>query len=393
MNQQAQTTPKIPPPTGHVNDFAGVVDAATKQYLENVLANVKRKTGIEFDIAMVESTSGQDIFDFSRELARDWNVGARTSARKSLLLVVSVNDKVSFTQFSKSVQNDLPEGVLGEMGQLMRRLVDAGRFNEGLKAGVQHFVSELGQKLAFSTDDFDKTPQVASASTPQPDKPSTRPTDEAAPAITRPTKIEVGPAPLKTPAARTGSASTKVNTPTTIDDEDEAEEVELTLTKPVAERIVILKAFLEQNSASKSKARAMELLVSAHASLGDERLKKGDRAGGIEQLMLAIASAPPNPSEKLFTGVISQIPLNLYLRGEPAAAARAAQNIEAKFGNDPKRLVALSGFYIATEQGAEAIRLATQAVQLAPDLAEAHQGLGRALHISLRLEEAAAEYK
>src|SRR5687767_12341142 len=179
VNQQAQTTPKIPPPTGHVNDFAGVVDAETKQYLENVLANVKRKTGIEFDIAMVESTGGRDIFDFSRELARDWNVGARTSVKKSLLLVVSVNDKVSFTQFSKTVQNDLPEGVLGEMGQLMRRLVDAGRFNEGLKAGVQHFVSELGQKLAFTTDDFDKTPQVASVTTPVTHKPSTQPTDEA----------------------------------------------------------------------------------------------------------------------------------------------------------------------------------------------------------------------
>ncbi len=85
--------------------------------------------------------------------------------------------------------------------------------------------------------------------------------------------------------------------------------------------------------------------------------------------------------------------MNLYLRNEPAAAAKAAQEIEAKFGADPKRLVALSGFYIGTEQGGEAIRLATQAVQLAPDLAEAHQGLGLALHISLRLDEAAAEYK
>jgi tetratricopeptide (TPR) repeat protein len=109
--------------------------------------------------------------------------------------------------------------------------------------------------------------------------------------------------------------------------------------------------------------------------------------------MLAIAEAPVNPSEKLFTGVISQIPLNLYLRGESEAAEKAAQDIEAKFGNDPKRLVVLSGFYLSTERGVEATRLATQAVRLAPDSAEAHLGLGRALHISLRLDEAAAEYQ
>ena len=121
--------------------------------------------------------------------------------------------------------------------------------------------------------------------------------------------------------------------------------------------------------------------------------KKGDSAGGTEQLLLAIADAPLNPSEKLFSGVISQIPLNLYMRNEPAAAVKAAQDIEAKFGSDPKRLLTLAGYYISTEQGGEATRLATRAVQLAPDLAEAHEGLGLALHISLRLEEAVAEYK
>ncbi len=109
--------------------------------------------------------------------------------------------------------------------------------------------------------------------------------------------------------------------------------------------------------------------------------------------MMAIADAPVDASEKLFSGVIYQIPLNLYLRGEAAAATKAAQNIEAKFGTDPRRLVILSSFYVTTEQASEALRLTTQAVKLAPELAEAHLGLGRALQISLRLEEAAAEYK
>jgi tetratricopeptide (TPR) repeat protein len=404
VDQRAQTQKKLPAPTSHVNDLAGVVDEKTRQQLENLLENVKLKTGIEFDIATVESTAGQDIFDFSRQLARDWNIGARTSVKKSLLLVVSVGDKTSFTQFSKSVQSDLPEGVLGEMGQRLRAPVAAGQFSEGLNAAVQHFVTSLAQKLALSPDVFSQPPEtVAVAPTPTPETlapaesapevtgpPATKSTDEAGPALTKP---DAGHAAIKTPSARRDTAARTKKQAPVVDDEAESEAVELTLTKPLEQRVVLLQVFIDTHLASKSMGRAKELLVSARAALGDERLKNGDRAGGTEQLLLAIADAPLNPSEKLFSGVISQIPLNLYMRNEPAAAAKAAQDIEAKFGADPKRLLTLAGYYISTERGSEAIRLATKAVQLAPDLAEAHEGLGLALHISLRLDEAAAEYK
>jgi tetratricopeptide (TPR) repeat protein/uncharacterized membrane protein YgcG len=394
VNQLAQTK-QLPAPTGHVNDFAGVVNENTRQQLENILANLKLKTGIEFDIATVQSISGQDISKFSLQLARDWNVCARTSPRKTLLLVLAVDEKDSLTCISRSVQSDLPEGVLAEMGQRMRALVDAGRYGEGLNAGVQHFVNSLAQKLSFSTDNFDKAPADATATrSPTTNQETTLPVIQADPVNTS-ASIDVLPTTVKPPATRNVSAATRgrKTAAAPVDDDAESEQVELTLTKPLEERVTLLKAFLDSHPDSKSRARATELLVSSRAGLGDERLKRGDSAGGVEQLLQAIADAPVNASDKLFSGVIAQIPVNLYLRGEGAAASKAAQNIEAKFGQDARRLASLSSFYITTEQGNEAVRLATQAVQLAPDLAEAHQALGLALHISLRLNEAAAEYK
>jgi tetratricopeptide (TPR) repeat protein len=98
-------------------------------------------------------------------------------------------------------------------------------------------------------------------------------------------------------------------------------------------------------------------------------------------------------TDDLFTGVIAQIPMNLYVRGEHAAALQAAQNIEAKFGQDAKRLLNLSGFYLNIERGTDVIRLGEAAVKLSPEMAEAHRILALGYHISLRLEEAAAEYK
>jgi tetratricopeptide (TPR) repeat protein len=166
------------------------------------------------------------------------------------------------------------------------------------------------------------------------------------------------------------------------------------LVLPVAERVGKLKEFLDTHPESKERPRAIEYLVSAHAAVGDQKLKNGDSAGGVEHLMLAIDAADPaTTADKLFSGVIAQSPTNLYLRGERAAAFKAAQNIETKFGSDPKRLLAIGGFYLGIERGDEAIRIAETAIKLAPDMAEAHRMLALGYHISLRLDEAAAEYK
>ena len=81
------------------------------------------------------------------------------------------------------------------------------------------------------------------------------------------------------------------------------------------------------------------------------------------------------------------------MRGERDAAFKTAQQIETKFGADAKRLLTLAGFYLSIERGDETIRLAENAIKLAPDLAEAHRMLALGNHISLRLDEAAAEYK
>ena len=175
VKQFAQNRTSTPARTGLVSDFAGVVNEQTRQQLTNILENVKQKTGIEFAVVTVESTVGQDIFDFSRQLANDWNLGARTGRGKSLLMVLAVNEKTSFTQFSKAVQGDLPEGVLGEMGQRMRGHVTEGRFNEALTAGVRHFVTSMAQKLALDPKEFEKTAEPTSTAESALSKPADAP--------------------------------------------------------------------------------------------------------------------------------------------------------------------------------------------------------------------------
>jgi len=174
--------------------------------------------------------------------------------------------------------------------------------------------------------------------------------------------------------------------------QDEQSELKAIGRLPPAERIQKLKAFVKAHPQSLLKEHALELIVAAHAAFGDELLTAGDKNGGREQFELAITESPTSMSDKLYTEVVSTLPLNLFMRGEREAAMATARLIEAKVKDDPKRLLAVTAFYLRIEEITEATRTAELAVKLAPDMAVAHQVLGSAHHIALRLDDAASEY-
>jgi tetratricopeptide (TPR) repeat protein len=161
---------------------------------------------------------------------------------------------------------------------------------------------------------------------------------------------------------------------------------------PPAERVEQLEAFIESNSESSLRPRALELLTVARAALGDEKLRGGDAAGGVGLFQLAVAEAPAEMPDKLFVEVVSQLPSNLFLRGENTAALALARRIEERVKSNPQRLLAVAAFYLSVEQSDEATRAARAAIKLAPEMAAAHSALGLAHRIALRLDAATTAF-
>jgi len=481
---------RLPKPRGHVNDFAEVLDAATRQRLEIVLENLKQRTGIDFVVATVKSAGNEELYDYSLRVANDWKIGGPGDASKSLLLVIAGDSGKFFTQFSKSARADLPDGLIGEMSRQMSAKIDSAGYSLGLVTGVQTFVNGLGAQKDFTFEALDEqasqnlvaqtrprvvespgaqtvatpeaqpsptaTPQnvpspspmetpaaqptptstpeaspsvtPAVAASPQPSEtvpppnpspsetPGSTPSPIASPSIAEttvsPSPIETvsatpkeTPAALSTPAATPAAmpnaspgtenparpaASPAATGPTSPD--DEKEQVEVTLSLTAEKRIEALTAFIATHPNSVALPRANELLIVARAMLGDQKLQAGDVDGGLQQFRLAISSAPADMTDRLFTEVIARIPMNLFLRGQRAAAIEAAHQAEALAKLVPKRVLAVGEFFLAIEDANEANRLAELAVQLAPDSAAAHQALGAARHIALRLDDAESEY-
>ncbi len=96
----SQNVSPLPAPTGFVNDYAGVIDAATKQQLETKLKNFKETTNpsVEIAVAVVKTTGERAIFDYSLAVARGWKIGSKADDNPGALLLIAVDDRKYFTR-------------------------------------------------------------------------------------------------------------------------------------------------------------------------------------------------------------------------------------------------------------------------------------------------------
>lgn len=150
---QTQAQSPLSAPTGYVNDYAGVIDGATKERLEARLKRLRDATNppIEMAVAVIDTTNGEDIFDYALKVARGWRIGANVEGdNPGLLLLVAVKDRKYFTQISRDLEGDLTDG---ESGQIARNiLVPAfrqGNYGQGIEGTINSFIENIAQSRGF----------------------------------------------------------------------------------------------------------------------------------------------------------------------------------------------------------------------------------------------------
>lgn len=157
----AQTTPEspvpLPVPFNPIVDNANVIDAATRQRLESIYLNLKERGNIEYAVLTVDTTGGLDIFDYALRVARGWGIGPRDGEKAGLLLVVAIQDRKYFTQVSRHLEGDLPDGLIGQIQR--ERLVPAFRqqnYSKGILDTIQSYAATLAAKRGFSIEGIDQ---------------------------------------------------------------------------------------------------------------------------------------------------------------------------------------------------------------------------------------------
>lgn len=144
----------LPPPTAPVNDFAGVMDEATKQRLNQRIKDFKAKTNppVVLAVAIVKTTGDRPIFDYSLAVFRGWKIGTNQGDNPGALLFIAVDDRKYFTQVSRDLEDELPDGLVGQLQrQYLVPALKQGDYNKGVSETIEAYIRTIEERTSGGT--------------------------------------------------------------------------------------------------------------------------------------------------------------------------------------------------------------------------------------------------
>lgn len=165
----AQALPERP--AGYVSDGTGRLRPDTVARLDADLAAYEARSGNEIGVAVVATTGGTDIADYSRQVFNHWGVG-QAGLDNGALLVVAVDDRRLRLEVGDGLRDQLSDAAAASIveQEIVPRL-RAGDLDGGVEAGV------IGARRALG-DDVTTPDVVEPAVAPAPYEVGAEPADE-----------------------------------------------------------------------------------------------------------------------------------------------------------------------------------------------------------------------
>src|SRR6266852_659067 len=131
-------------PSNYVNDFAGVLDAATQTRLNDLCRQVEQKAQAQIAVVTVKSTDGQDIVSYAVALYQKWGIGAKGKDR-GVLILLATQDHKYWTAVGYGLEAILPDGKVGGFGREMVPLLRNGDYGGAVTLLTARVASVIAQ--------------------------------------------------------------------------------------------------------------------------------------------------------------------------------------------------------------------------------------------------------
>lgn len=146
----------IPAPTGQVNDFAGVVDEASRARIETMARNFRDRTGIDVAVVTLKSLEGRPVEDAALEIGRTWGIGAG-SDKDGVLVLLAVDDRKTRVETSRKIDDEITDGTAAAIARKGAPSFQQGRYGEGLAVIVESVFATIAEKRGVTIEGIDQS--------------------------------------------------------------------------------------------------------------------------------------------------------------------------------------------------------------------------------------------
>jgi uncharacterized protein len=131
-------------PSGYVNDFANVLDAASKQTLEAYCSNLERVTGVQMAIVLVPTIDDEPVEDVANRLFREWGIGKK-GKDEGILLLLAIKEHKSRAEIGYGIEPIINDGAAGGILRQIRPILQQGNYGGALLAAAEQIGTTIAQ--------------------------------------------------------------------------------------------------------------------------------------------------------------------------------------------------------------------------------------------------------
>jgi uncharacterized protein len=145
----------IPPPVGYVNDFANVISAEDQQRMEQVMDEVRAKSGGEIVVVTLPSLEGRNRDEVALQIGRDWRVGQKgdpgdPTRNTGVVILVVPSEREYRIETGLGTMSFLTAAEAGRIGRdYLVPNFQQGNYGEGLYQAVAAIAQIYADQFGF----------------------------------------------------------------------------------------------------------------------------------------------------------------------------------------------------------------------------------------------------
>ena len=132
-----------PKPAFYVNDFAGVLDEATEQYIINRAAALESRTTAQLVVVTMSDIGERAIEEYANDLFNKWGIGS-ADKDNGVLILLDVGSRQPRIEVGYGLEGALPDGKTGRIqDDYMIPYFKQNDFSQGVLQGFNALLAEI----------------------------------------------------------------------------------------------------------------------------------------------------------------------------------------------------------------------------------------------------------